>query len=95
MLVRCVIADSVTPGEISCPHAHLHSMTRQLALVAEGRGIGLVGGEYLVVETFSPENEGLAGSSVVEKNLDRLTLFIGAIWLIAIVGTGLLVKING
>jgi preprotein translocase subunit SecG len=37
----------------------------------------------------------LAGSSVVEKNLDRLTLFVGAIWLIAIVGTGLLIKIEG
>ena len=36
----------------------------------------------------------LSGSSVVEKNLDRLTLFVGAIWLIAIIGTGLLVKVG-
>ncbi len=34
----------------------------------------------------------LAGSSVVEKNLDRLTLFIAAIWVISIVGIGLLLK---
>ena len=36
----------------------------------------------------------LSGSQVAEKNLDRLTLFVGAIWLIAIVGTGLLVKLG-
>ena len=36
----------------------------------------------------------LSGSSVVEKNLDRLTLFVAAIWLIAIIGTGLLVKVG-
>jgi preprotein translocase subunit SecG len=34
----------------------------------------------------------LSGSSVVEKNLDRMTLFVAAIWIIAIIGTGLLVK---
>ena len=37
----------------------------------------------------------LAGSSVVEKNLDRLTIFVAAVWVIAIVGTGLLIKIDG
>jgi len=37
----------------------------------------------------------LSGSSVVEKNLDRLTLFIAAIWVISIVGVGLLIKVNG
>ena len=36
----------------------------------------------------------LSGSSVVEKNLDRLTLFVGAVWVISIVGTGLLIKIG-
>ena len=36
----------------------------------------------------------LSGSSVVEKNLDRLTLFVGAVWLISIVGIGLLIKIG-
>ncbi|AIJ24193.1 MULTISPECIES: preprotein translocase subunit SecG [Amycolatopsis] len=35
----------------------------------------------------------LAGSSVAEKNLDRITLLLGAIWLISIVGLGLLLKV--
>ncbi|MFM9035050.1 MAG: preprotein translocase subunit SecG [Mycobacterium sp.] len=34
----------------------------------------------------------LSGSTVVEKNLDRLTLFITGIWLVGIVGTALLIK---
>ena len=37
----------------------------------------------------------LAGSSVAEKNLDRLTLFCGAVWTICIVGLGLLLKAGG
>jgi len=36
----------------------------------------------------------LSGSSVVEKNLDRLTLFISAIWIVSIVGVGLLLKVG-
>ncbi|HEY3895954.1 MAG TPA: preprotein translocase subunit SecG [Pseudonocardiaceae bacterium] len=36
----------------------------------------------------------LSGSSVVEKNLDRLTLFVSSVWLISIVGIGLLIKIG-
>ncbi len=36
----------------------------------------------------------LSGSSVVEKNLDRLTLFVSAVWVICIVGIGLLIKIG-
>jgi preprotein translocase subunit SecG len=35
----------------------------------------------------------LAGSSVAEKNLDRITLFLGAVWLISVVGLGLLLKV--
>ncbi|RZS29790.1 preprotein translocase subunit SecG [Herbihabitans rhizosphaerae] len=35
----------------------------------------------------------LSGSSVAEKNLDRLTLFVGAVWTICIVGLGLLMKV--
>ena len=31
----------------------------------------------------------LSGSTVVEKNLDRLTLFVTGIWLVAIIGTAL------
>ncbi len=36
----------------------------------------------------------LSGSTVVEKNLDRLTLFITGIWLVAIVGIGLAIKFS-
>jgi preprotein translocase subunit SecG len=36
----------------------------------------------------------LSGSSVVEKNLDRLTLFVAAVWAISIVGVGLLLKVG-
>ena len=34
----------------------------------------------------------LSGSTVVEKNLDRLTLFVTGIWVVAIVGIGLMIK---
>lgn len=34
----------------------------------------------------------LSGSTVVEKNLDRLTVFTGMVWVIAIVGIGLEIK---
>jgi preprotein translocase subunit SecG len=34
----------------------------------------------------------LSGSTVVEKNLTRITIFIGSIWLIAILGIGLEIK---
>ncbi|BBZ48325.1 putative protein-export membrane protein SecG [Mycobacterium heidelbergense] len=34
----------------------------------------------------------LSGSTVVEKNLDRLTLFLTGIWLVCIVGIALLIK---
>jgi preprotein translocase subunit SecG len=34
----------------------------------------------------------LSGSTVVEKNLDRLTLFITGIWLVCIIGMALQVK---
>jgi preprotein translocase subunit SecG len=34
----------------------------------------------------------LAGSSVVEKNLNRLTVFAGMIWAICIVTIGILIK---
>ena len=36
----------------------------------------------------------LSGSSVVEKNLDRLTLFVAVIWLICIIGVGLILKVT-
>lgn len=59
-----------------------------LILLHRGRGGGLsslFGGGV---------QSSLSGSSVVEKNLDRLTLFTGAIWVIAIVGIGLLVRLG-
>ena len=34
----------------------------------------------------------LAGSTVVEKNLDRVTIFVTAIWLVSIIGVGLMIK---
>jgi preprotein translocase subunit SecG len=34
----------------------------------------------------------LSGSSVVERNLDRLTIIAGVVWAISIVGLGLLYK---
>jgi preprotein translocase subunit SecG len=36
----------------------------------------------------------LAGSSVVEKNLNRLTVFTALVWTICIVALGILVKIG-
>jgi preprotein translocase subunit SecG len=34
----------------------------------------------------------LSGSSVVEKNLDRITIVCGVVWIVCIVGIGLLLK---
>ncbi len=34
----------------------------------------------------------LSGSTVVEKNLDRLTLFVTGIWLVSIIGVALEIK---
>jgi preprotein translocase subunit SecG len=58
-----------------------------LVLLHRGRGGGLsslFGGGM---------QSSLSGSSVAEKNLDRATLFIGAIWLICVIGLGLLIKV--
>lgn len=35
----------------------------------------------------------LSGSSMAEKNLDRATVLLGAVWLISIAGLGLLLKV--
>jgi preprotein translocase subunit SecG len=59
-----------------------------LVLLHRGRGGGLstlFGGGM---------QSSLSGSSVVEKNLDRMTLFVGAVWVISIVGVGLLLKVS-
>jgi preprotein translocase subunit SecG len=37
----------------------------------------------------------LGGSSVAERNLDRLTIIIGVVWLASIVALGLLYKLQG
>ena len=37
----------------------------------------------------------LGGSSVAERNLDRLTIVIGVVWLAAIVALNLLYKLGG
>ena len=34
----------------------------------------------------------LSGSSVVEKNLDRITIFVGIVWAASIVAEGLVLK---
>jgi preprotein translocase subunit SecG len=34
----------------------------------------------------------LAGSSVVEKNLNRITVIAGVLWAVCIVGLGILIK---
>ncbi|GEL25236.1 putative protein-export membrane protein SecG [Pseudonocardia sulfidoxydans NBRC 16205] len=59
-----------------------------LILLHRGRGGGLsslFGGGV---------QSSLSGSSVAEKNLDRMTLFTAAIWVISIVGTGVLIKLG-
>jgi preprotein translocase subunit SecG len=37
----------------------------------------------------------MGGSSVAERNLDRLTIIIGVVWLACIVALGLLYKLGG
>jgi preprotein translocase subunit SecG len=57
-----------------------------LVLLHKGRGGGLsdmFGGGV---------SSGLGGSSVAERNLDRITVGIGLVWFACIVGLGLLFK---
>ena len=57
-----------------------------LVLLHKGKGGGLsdlFGGGM---------SSSLGGSSVVERNLDRLTIGIGIVWIAAIVALGLLLK---
>ncbi|GLX48096.1 preprotein translocase subunit SecG [Streptomyces sp. MB22_4] len=37
----------------------------------------------------------VGGSSVAERNLDRITVVIGVLWLVCIVVLGILMKTNG
>lgn len=57
-----------------------------LVLLHKGRGGGLsdmFGGGV---------SSGLGGSSVAERNLDRITVGIGLIWFACVIGLGLLFK---
>lgn len=59
-----------------------------LVLLHKGRGGGLsdmFGGGV---------SSGLGGSSVAERNLDRITVGIGLVWFACVVGLGLLLKAN-
>lgn len=60
-----------------------------LVLLHKGKGGGLssmLGGSFY---------SSLSGSSVVERNLDRITIIAGVIWSISIIGLGLLYKNTG
>jgi preprotein translocase subunit SecG len=37
----------------------------------------------------------LSGSSIAEKNLDRITIAVGVIWIATVIGLGLLLKVSG
>jgi preprotein translocase subunit SecG len=57
-----------------------------MILLHKGRGGGLsdmFGGGV---------SSGLGGSSVAEKNLDRITIGIAVIWIACVIGLGLLLK---
>lgn len=57
-----------------------------LVLLHKGKGGGLsdmFGGGI---------SSNLGGSSVVERNLDRLTISVGVIWTVAVIALGLLLK---
>jgi preprotein translocase subunit SecG len=57
-----------------------------LVLLHKGKGSGisdLFGGG--ISSTYG-------GSSVVERNLDRITIVIGAVWFLAIIGLGIALK---
>lgn len=57
-----------------------------LVLLHRGKGGGLssmLGGSFY---------SNLSGSSVVERNLDRMTVVAGVVWTLCIIGLGLLYK---
>ena len=59
-----------------------------LVLLHKGRGGGLsdmFGGGI---------SSGLGGSSVAERNLDRITIGVGVLWFACVIGLGLLLKSN-
>ena len=59
-----------------------------LVLLHKGKGGGLsdlFGGGV---------SSSLGGSSVVERNLDRLTILVGVVWLVCIVVLGITLKVS-
>ena len=59
-----------------------------LVLMHKGRGGGLsdlFGGGI---------SSSMGGSSVAERNLDRITIIVGVVWLAAIIALGLLYKLQ-
>ncbi|MEU8590276.1 preprotein translocase subunit SecG [Streptomyces sp. NPDC048664] len=64
-------------------------MLMMLVLMHKGKGGGLsdmFGGGM---------QSSVGGSSVAERNLDRITIVIGLLWLACIVVLGILMKVNG
>ena len=60
-----------------------------LILLHRGKGGGLssmFGGSFY---------SSLSGSSVVERNLDRITIIAGIIWSVCVIGLGILYRYNG
>lgn len=59
-----------------------------LILLHKGRGGGLS-------DMFGGgASSGLGGSSVAERNLDRITIGAGVIWVACIIALGLLLRVN-
>ena len=60
-----------------------------LILLHRGKGGGLssmFGGSFY---------SSLSGSSVVERNLDRITIIAGVVWTVCVIGLGVLYRANG
>jgi len=60
-----------------------------LILLHRGKGGGLssmFGGSFY---------SSLSGSSVVERNLDRITIIAGVIWAVCVIGLGVLYRYSG
>ena len=57
-----------------------------------GGGVSFLHSTSLLSIGFSSASSSLGGSSVVEKNLDRLTIVVGMLWFTLVVCLGLLLK---
>jgi preprotein translocase subunit SecG len=95
-----VVAGPVAAGDTAVGNVVAMELTLQIILVvtsvlmvllvllhrAKGGGLSTLFGGGV--------QSSLSGSTVVEKNLDRLTLFVTGIWLVAIIGMALRIKYN-